>query len=58
MIKEINYPQNTRIVIFKDGYIVADISTSGVNGAIDSDKIKASARIDPLYGRATIELEV
>lgn len=58
MIKEINYPQHARIIIFKDGYIIADINTSGINGVIDADKIKAAARVDPLYGKATIELEV
>lgn len=58
MVKTIDYPQQTRIIILKDGYIVADIYTNSVHGAIDIDKIKPMTRVDPLDCKVTVELEV
>lgn len=58
MIKSIQYPLQTRIVIYKGGNIVADFFASGIKGGIDTDEIKVETARNPLDGEMTIRLEV
>lgn len=58
MIKNIQYPLQTRIVIYKSGNVVADFFVSGIKGCIDADEIKVKTARNLFDGEITIRLEV
>ena len=58
MIKNIQYPLQTRIVIYKSGNVVADFFVSGIKGCIDAGEIKVETARNPLDGEITIRLGV
>lgn len=58
MIKDINWPRPTRIIIYKDGNIVADFHTSDIKGGLDASEIKSEVNRNQFDGQITIRLEV